>query len=128
MGGSAAALDVLEAVFPWLGVALFVGSLVMVLVVYPRQLRKPDRLRDLQLGLNATPRITIVSAVLLAGYALMTALLGIAFVAAGYTFAWGMFPMAAAAVPYLGAFIYLWRLPFPGFDDGDDVGHGTVAH
>ncbi|MFD1714974.1 hypothetical protein ACFSBZ_10875 [Amnibacterium flavum] len=116
-------MEVAETVFPWLscGVALF------AVLALPLSLRKPNRLRDLQLTLNAEPNGYVVFGVLLGITALGSALLGVVLVGNGFAYAWGIFAIAAAQLVVIGQYIVIARLPFPTFHEDEDPETDEIA-
>ena len=100
-----------SAILPWVCCAIF----VVIVIVLPLRARGPERMRDLQLSLNATPRLNVLGALYLLGGALVAILLGAVFLGAGYLWAWAFFPLAAGNLYVIGFFAYVARRPWPSF-------------
>ena len=108
-------MDVAGSLFPWFCCAVFLA----VVVVMPRQLRGSDRLRDMQLSMNASPGLNVVGGVFLLLGAAIAIALGIVFVGAGYAFAWGLFPLAAGKHFIIGFYAYVARQPWVSLEEDD---------
>jgi hypothetical protein len=108
-------------VFPWVCCAVF----LVVVVLLPRQIAGPSRLRDVQLAMNASPRSNVVAGAFLVVGAAVAVALGIVLLGSGYEFGWGFFPVAAGKLFIVGFYAYVARQPWVPFDDGtiqsDDV-------
>ena len=105
-------MGVAASAFPWLCCVIFLA----VVVLLPRRISDPDRLRDMQLAMNVSPGWNVVGgAFLLLGAAVAIAL-GIVFLGAGYTFGWGFFPLAAGKLFIIGFYAYVVRQPWASFD------------
>ncbi|KQR20071.1 hypothetical protein ASF79_10740 [Agreia sp. Leaf335] len=108
-------MDVAGSVLPWFCCAVFLAVVVLV----PRQMRGSDRLRDMQLSMDASPGWTVASGVLLLIGAAIAIALGIVFLGTGYAFAWGFFPLAAGKLFIVGFYAYVVRQPWVSFDDDE---------
>ncbi|WP_055925855.1 hypothetical protein [Agreia sp. Leaf283] len=108
-------MDLAGSLFPWSCCAVFLA----VVVVMPRQLKGSDRLRDMQLSMNASPGLNVAGGVFLLLGAAIAIALGIVFVGAGYAFAWGLFPLAASKLFIIGFYAYVARQPWVSFDDDE---------
>ncbi|MDN4641098.1 hypothetical protein QCD70_12640 [Agreia sp. PsM10] len=102
-------------VFPWFCCAVFLAVVVLV----PRQIAGPDRLRDMQLSMNASPGWNLVGGACLVLGAAIAIGLGIVFLGAGYMFAWGFFPLAAGKLFIVGFYAYVVRQPWVSFDEDE---------
>lgn len=108
-------MGVAANVVPWVCCAI----LLAVVVVVPRQLRGADRLRDMQLSMNASPGLNVAGGVFLLLGAATAIALGIVFVGAGYTFAWGFFPLAAGKLFIIGFYAYVARQPWVSLEEDE---------
>ena len=108
-------MDVAGSILPWFCCAVFLA----VVALMPRQVRGPDRLRDMQLSMNASPGWTVVGGVFLLLGAAIAIALGNVFLGAGYAFAWGFFPLAASKLFIIGFYAYIARQPWVSFDDDE---------
>lgn len=95
------------AVFPWICLAVFIA----VVVLLPRRIKGPDRMRDVQLSLIASPKMNLVGRVLLVLGAAVAVALGIVFIQVGYGFGWGFFAVAATKLYIVGFYAYVARQP-----------------
>jgi hypothetical protein len=106
-------VEFLAAALPWISVAILVGVAVSLPVAW----RHPERHRDLQLMLNATPRLVAAlamwAAVMIAG----AIVLGVGLLGVGFEFGWSLFPIAGAGLLVLGFYAHIAALPLPDFDD-----------
>ena len=108
-------MGVAANVFPWVCCAI----LLAVVVLVPRRIKGPDRLRDMQLSMNASPGLNVAGGVFLLLGAAISIALGNVFLGAGYTFGWGFFPLAAGKLFIIGFCAYVARQPWVSFDDDD---------
>lgn len=108
-------MDFAGSLFPWFCCAVFLAVVVLV----PRQLRGADRLRDMQLSMNASPGLNVAGGVFLLLGAAIAIALGIVFVGAGYAFAWGFFPLAAGKLFIIGFCAYVARQPWVALEEDE---------
>ena len=73
-------------------------------------------MRDLQLSLNATPRLNVLGALYLLGGTFVLITLGKVFLGAGYSWAWAFFPLAASKLYMMGFFTYVVQRPWQPFE------------
>ena len=108
-------MGVAANVFPWVCCAI----LLAVVVLVPRRIEGPDRLRDMQLSMNASPGLNVVGGVFLLLGAAIAIALGIVVLGAGYTFGWGFFPLAASQLFIIGFYAYVARQPWVSLEEDD---------
>ncbi|MFJ3378859.1 hypothetical protein ACIPJ2_00505 [Curtobacterium sp. NPDC090217] len=98
-----------EALLPVMSVAVLV--LTAAGIVW--RARNKQWVRDAQLGLNAQPRLSLILPVLMVLFAAVMVVLGVGSLEAGFTFGWGYFPLALAALFIVGFIAWIARRPFP---------------
>lgn len=106
----ARALETLFGLFPWFALVIFIATVI----VLPLRARNPEFRRATWLHMNAQPRLNIILESVRVLIAVGLALLGIAFLGAGYAFGWGFFPLAASSA-FVVAF-HAWTASRP-WDD-----------
>lgn len=106
-------LGIAAAVLPWICLAVF----IVVVVLLPRRIKGPDRMRDVQLSLIASPKMNIVASVFSVLGAVVAVALGIVFILGGYGFGWGFFALAATKLFIVGFYAYVARQPLVDLDD-----------
>lgn len=68
---------------------------------------------DAQLALNAQPRLSLIMPVFLVLGAVVTVILGVGSLEAGFVPGWGFFPLALDALLIVGFTVWIARRPFP---------------
>lgn len=94
--------------------------LLATVTVIPLRFRNQIARRDLQLSMNMSPRSNVVSGIALSLGALVAVFFGVGFLEAGYSYAWGWFPLAAAALFMVVFFAHVARQPFPDLEGDTD--------
>ncbi|MFS2028559.1 MULTISPECIES: hypothetical protein [unclassified Curtobacterium] len=98
-----------DALFPFLSAAVLV--LTAAGIVW--RARNKRWVRDAQLGLNAQPRLSLILPVFLVLFAVVTVILGIGSLEAGFGYGWGYFPLALDALLIVGFIVWISRRPVP---------------
>lgn len=98
-----------DALFPVTSVAVLV--LTAAGIVWRAQNKR--WVQDLQLALNAQPRLSVIMPVFLVLCAVVTVSLGVWLLEAGFAPGWGFFPLALEALLLVGFTVWIARRPFP---------------
>ncbi|MET4706041.1 hypothetical protein [Frigoribacterium sp. UYMn621] len=101
-------MDAVAAVVPWVCVAIF----VLTAVVLFKRSRNGDWVDDVRLSLNAQPRLNFVLAAVMVLCAIGVLVLGIGFLQAGYRYGWAFFPLAGSQLLIVIVYTRIARAPF----------------
>jgi hypothetical protein len=85
----------------------------------------PVRRRDMQLSLNVSRKTNAIVGIVWAAAAVVMILLGIAFVAMGREYSWGLIPLGLAQLFTVGYYAYIALLPFPDLEGEAEAGEST---
>lgn len=90
-----------------------VAVLVLTAVGIVWRARNKRWVHDVQLALNAQPRLSLILPVLAVLFAAAAVVLGVGFLEAGFAYGWGFFVLAIAALLIVSFTVWISRHPFP---------------
>lgn len=100
-------MDASAAVIPWVCVAIFVLTVVVLVI----RSRNTVWVNDIRLQLNAQPRLNAALAAVMILAAAGAVIFGIGFLQAGYTYGWGFFPLAGAQLLVVAFYLRIAHQP-----------------
>jgi hypothetical protein len=96
------------AVIPWVCVAIFALTVVVVVI----RSRNTVWANDLRLQLNAQPRLITVLAAVIILTAMGAIIFGIGLLQVGYTWGWGFLPLAGSQLLVVSFYLRIALQPF----------------